>query len=586
MLDIAIVITELSLTNFRCFEQHRVDLRPMTVIVGRNNAGKSTLVEALRLVSVVANRYRHLTFGTPPRWSDLPKRVRGVSPSLQGFDFNVDTVFHRYGDPPAAVRAGFASGAAIDLRIGPAGSVFAVIYNRDGDVVQTKGQAGSVEISPVSILPQIGPLQENESVLVDDYVRRSLSSRLASAHFRNQLYVLGDVVDRFRQLAESTWSGLQVGTIDVIRGRLDTRLHLTVRDGDFATEVGLMGHGLQMWLQTIWFLARAPGGGAVILDEPDVYMHADLQRRLVRLIRGRYAQVIIATHSVEIMAEVAPEEVLIVDRKRRHSRFATSIPVVQQVIERLGGVHNLHLARLATSQRFILVEGDDLGILGPLHHTLFPESIDSLGAIPNAQVGGWTGWPKAVGSALVFENVGERRIRIYCLLDRDYHPAEEVDARMQEATTRGIQLHVWQRKEIENYLIVPLAIKRLVESTYAGRVRVTDIERRVAEITEDLRNATQDALANEVFARDRNRGLANANNAARALIEPRWRTPDGRLTLVSGKVVLGRLSQWTQQSFGVSFSARRLARTLEPSEIPQEIVRVLDAIEHVQPFSK
>jgi hypothetical protein len=38
-----------------------------------------------------------------------------------------------------------------------------------------------------------------------------------------------------------------------------------------------------MWLQTIWFLTRAKDHETVILDEPDVYMHADLQRRL----RGR-----------------------------------------------------------------------------------------------------------------------------------------------------------------------------------------------------------------------------------------------------------------------------------------------------------
>lgn len=66
-------------------------------------------------------------------------------------------------------------------------------------------------------------------------------------------------------------------------------------------EVALMGHGLQMWLQTMWFLCRSSPTATVVLDEPDVYMHPDLQRRLVRLVRGRYPQIIIATHSVEIV---------------------------------------------------------------------------------------------------------------------------------------------------------------------------------------------------------------------------------------------------------------------------------------------
>jgi hypothetical protein len=33
-----------------------------------------------------------------------------------------------------------------------------------------------------------------------------------------------------------------------------------------------MGHGLQMWLQTMWFLARVGYAACAILDEPDVYM--------------------------------------------------------------------------------------------------------------------------------------------------------------------------------------------------------------------------------------------------------------------------------------------------------------------------
>lgn len=65
-----------------------------------------------------------------------------------------------------------------------------------------------------------------------------------------------------------------------------------------------MGHGLQMWLQIVWFLARAARNATVVLDEPDVYMHPDLQRRLLTLVRNRFAQLLIATHSIEIVSDV------------------------------------------------------------------------------------------------------------------------------------------------------------------------------------------------------------------------------------------------------------------------------------------
>jgi recombinational DNA repair ATPase RecF len=61
------VITELYLKNFRGFEDHVVPLKPFTVIVGRNNAGKSTIAEALRLISLVVSRFKG-DLGSIPVW--------------------------------------------------------------------------------------------------------------------------------------------------------------------------------------------------------------------------------------------------------------------------------------------------------------------------------------------------------------------------------------------------------------------------------------------------------------------------------------------------------------------------------------
>ena len=44
-------LLSLTLTNFKSYrDTHRVDLAPLTVILGRNNGGKSTLIQALLLL--------------------------------------------------------------------------------------------------------------------------------------------------------------------------------------------------------------------------------------------------------------------------------------------------------------------------------------------------------------------------------------------------------------------------------------------------------------------------------------------------------------------------------------------------------
>lgn len=86
-----VMLTRLHIQNFRCFRNHTVPFNAITIAIGRNNAGKSILVEALRLVAIVTARYRSLTYHDPPRASDIPRREVGVTASLKGMEFSEDT---------------------------------------------------------------------------------------------------------------------------------------------------------------------------------------------------------------------------------------------------------------------------------------------------------------------------------------------------------------------------------------------------------------------------------------------------------------------------------------------------------------
>lgn len=76
------MLTKLQHQNCRCFSDHVIPFRQTTIIVGRNISGKSTINEALRLVSIVVSRYQSLNFSDAPTWADVPRWCRGVYPSL------------------------------------------------------------------------------------------------------------------------------------------------------------------------------------------------------------------------------------------------------------------------------------------------------------------------------------------------------------------------------------------------------------------------------------------------------------------------------------------------------------------------
>lgn len=575
------MLVELRFQNFRCFEDHAVPLRPCTVVVGKNNAGKSTLVDGLRLVSVAASRYLNLGINDPPGWSLLPRREVGVSPSIEGMEFNTTNIFHRYGTAPAAVTAKFGSGASLKVYVGPEGRTHAVLFDPSGTTIKTRARAKEVLDERVEIMPQVAPVERDESLLSAEHIRRNLSSSLAPRHFRNQIHLLRDRLPSFRALAEQTWHGLQVRELAVSGTSEGKTLSLLVRNDDYVAEIATMGHGLQMWLQTMWFLSRIDDGATVILDEPDVYMHPDLQRRLIRHLRQTRRQVVVTSHSVEIMSEVHPEDILVLDRQNPRSSFASSFPAAQKVLDHVGSAHNLQLARLWHAKRSLLVEGNDFRLLSDFFDVLHPDDKDGLAVIPHMSIGGWNGFPYAIGSSMFLRNAGGDQISVYCLLDSDYHTPAQKAIRRDQAHRSEVRLHIWSRKEIENYLLDARVVQRAIEARAAKRTHaptLLEVQQQLDKIVAGLHDEVFDGFSNEYLLDDRKSGIGGAIKATRAHLAAHWTTPDSMLTLVPGKSALSQISRWAQDEFGVSLNASLVARSFLAREVPAEVSQVLTAI--------
>ena len=583
------MLLELKLRNFRGFAAHRLPLRDLTVIVGKNNAGKTTLVEALRLLSVVVSRYKNLTYRRPPAWTELPIHEYGVAPSLRNLEINFQGIFHGYSDPPATIEGIFSNGYSVLIFLNflnQTEEIYAVIRDPKGNAITSKSQATKADLPLVSIMPQVTPVQLQERILDSDYVQRAMSSSLASLHFRNQLNLLyKQFYSKFRQVVEDTWPGVRVMKLYGQGDLPHSAIELHIRNEGFVGEIGLMGHGLQMWLQTMWFLTRSVRSTTVILDEPDVYMHPDLQRNVIRFLRNRFPQIILTTHSIEIMAEVEPENILIVDKAQEKSDFATSLPAVQRITDNIGSVHNVHLTRLWTAKRFLLLEGKDIKFLKHFQDILFPNSNIPLETIPQMSIGGWSGWNQAIGSSMTLQNAMEENIQIYCILDRDYHTENELKKRKQKAKNQGINLHIWSQKEIENFLFSFSVVHRYISNRVAKRTppSLEEVEAKIERLAWDMKDDVFDALSNEFHTQDRRKGLKGANKAAREYMKP-YEENGSIVPIVSGKSLLSKLSSWSQSEFSVSINAISLIREFRKSEIPEEIEHVITTIEHLQNF--
>ncbi|WP_268125078.1 ATP-dependent nuclease [Roseivirga pacifica] len=578
------MLKTLKLENYRGYDEHEIDLRELTIVVGKNNAGKSTLIEALRLISLVTNRYKTAPYRSVPSWLGIPLVNTGVSPSLQRIDFSYENIYHSYGDPPAIITAVFLNNTKVKIYFAGEKRFHAVLFDNKGNVCSKTGLA-NLDLPIINILPQISPLISDEKVLNEEYVRLNVDSPTSSRHFRNQLNYLKQHYKKFKNLIEETWEGLRILEYNAGNRIEEKNPYLLIQEGVFTTEISMMGHGLQMWMQTMWFLARCNSNSTVILDEPDVYMHADLQRKLIRLLRNEFNQVVIATHSIEIMSEVEPESILVIDRNKSKSIFASDFNAVQKVLLNIGSIHNIALARLWSARKFLIVEGKDIDILKRLQNTLFKNSSEPFDAIPQMSIGGWGGWSRAIGSKIMLKNAGDEDIITYCILDSDYYEESEIADRYSEAKKNDINLKVWKRKELENYLISPQAIKRIIEKGSNKRVSENSLIEKINECCESLKEEFVDLTMDRIHVSYRRKGNflepSSARKKAEKKVDEIW---TNKLERVSGKTLIKKISAWTNDEFNVSINPLNLAQELRADEIPQEMKAIITRIEKKQKF--
>ena len=567
------MLTKLSLHNFRCFKDSDISFRDTSIVVGNNNAGKSTLVEALRIIGECCQKYKRATYVQAPAQLSLPLVTKGFKLNLDNLKIDLRTVVYQYQQNVfAEIRAFFQNNTCIKVFLSDE-IVFAVIEN-DGHIITSRTQAQKIEDLQLYIMPQIGLIREEEGRLSDDTVKKDMSSRLSSRHFRNELLLYKEHFDTFRDLAQNTWSGLRISDISY---RYGENISLFVTDDDYAAEIGMMGSGLQMWLQIIWFVSRCPESATVVLDEPDVYMHPDLQRKILTIVQRRFNQIIIATHSIEIISCVEPRQIVTVDKKSRRMQYANNYRAVQDIISNLGSEHNLSLIRIGNAKKCVFVEGNDIATLKKFQDILFPHHQYSIDQLPTVSLGGWSRFNEALGAARLFYEETQGEIKTFCILDRDYHTDEEVQKLYELSTENHLELHVWRKKEIENYILVPAAIARVAGITLEGP-EYSEFEHDLFIELDKLAAKTRGSIIDQYCLQDRSKNPSYYIPAAEAWFNRNWDSLEGRLSIACGKDIISLINSWIKTEFKRSSSRSRILSALKPRDIPDEMKQVIETL--------
>jgi predicted ATP-dependent endonuclease of OLD family len=583
------VIKKLRLVNFKGFERFEISFGPESWLVGPNNAGKSTIIAALR----TAARMASLAQRRRPEHFAMDGQVQVPAHAFSADQFGLveENLRHEFRDVETRLEVTFGNGGRL-VAVWPTAESEedAFFYVRSGQDVHVRTTAAARAIlRSIGVVPILSPVEHEEARLSDEHVRANLSSRLASRHARNQLRRLrsqeasvdgyDDRLAEFLDWARPWTQDFRVG--DLVERHTDQSVLLDVfcREAGSRTEKELFwaGDGIQVWIQLLMHLFRNEDRDVIVLDEPDLYLHADLQRRLVRLLESMRAQTVAASHSAEVLVEAPPAAVTWVSRDRRRAVRAPSERVASELTAAMGSQFNLRLARALRAKVVLFVEGDDMRMLRNVAATVGATQVAGEVGIVTIPIRGFSNWEHVEPFSWLLSDLLKEAVETLVILDRDFRSDEQVSAVERRLRGAGVHVHVWRRKELESYFLVPRVIarrSRADEEDVRGRL-VTAADARKEEVFAQL---LAERLRTEVTA---TRHMTQVTETARREFENRWTDPAARLYLCKAKQLLADLNAWLQENGHRTVSARALSSAMRANEVPEEMVEVLTQAEEL-----
>jgi hypothetical protein len=574
-------VTRMSLRCFKCFRSFDVTLPAETAILGPNNAGKSSLVSCLRSAATMLRHAKNrrpnkrVMDGTTLAWVYFLDQMR--------LDLEEDNLHFDLMEEEARFAVTFATGWRLVAVWPPRDAAFFYLAHASLPPIQDPSVARRLLPNLVTI-PPLHPLEPFEPLLAADTVLKSRYGRLSSRHFRNRLLLMRGVgpdssaFEGFRRFV-ATWLpeiALEPPSL-VTRQDGSMVVPLFYTGGRMTREISWVGDGTQIFLQILLHIYTNDDADTLVLDEPDIYLHPDLQRRLLRLLTECDLQTIVTTHSSEIALEVPHTASVWVDRSQSKAVRAPSESELEDLTEYLGTQFSLRIARLLRTKLALFVEGDDIDILRAFARPRSGDPLRTEHGLTVVPLEGEANRVRTLGFAWLAEKFLQRSVRGIVLLDRDWKTDEDVLALEREFGNAGITLHVWERHELESYVLYSPALARYLD---------LDVDL-VEQMLDSESGADRDSILRSMFeyrrqqTSQRGRDPGGLLKACQADLQAWWSEPEERVAKVPAKELIRRLNEALEPLGTRHLSAVNVAKSMSTPEIPGELRAVFRSIDHV-----
>lgn len=576
-------ITSARFHHYKAFREFSISIDRFNILVGPNNAGKSTILGAFRILAEAMRKAK----AKSPVFVEGPNgHVLGYEVNLEKIPVATENVFHNYDeDQLPLIRFRVSNGNHLILFF-PRRGLCNLICETTGRAIKSPSAFRQQFGFEIGFVPVLGPVEHDEQVYQKEAAREAVLTHRASRNFRNIWHHYPEHFDDFRTLLRTTWPGMDIKPPEVDASHEKPLLRMFCPEERIDREIFWAGFGFQVWCQMLTFMVVNRDASLFIIDEPDIYLHSDLQRQLVSALRVLGPDILIATHSTEIISEADPDEILLVTKKARSAQRIGDPTQLQSVFNILGSNLNPVLTQLARSKKVVFIEGKDFQIIARLAAKLDIGDVAVRSKFAVVPTEGFNP-AKAKFFKQGVEATIDAKIAAAIVFDRDYRADEEVKNEISEMKLFCDYAHIHSRKELENFLLVPSALNRAIARRIDEQNKRTGKTACFEDSVEELLQDITDALKNDVLAQYLKRRQPVAKAAGKSLddttvtsqllasFEAQWKHLSTRLDMVPGKVVLSKLNSQLQAKWNITVTPNAIIEAMQDDEVPDEIKKII-----------
>jgi predicted ATPase len=477
------MLTKIRIQNFKQFDDVEIELGPVTVLIGPNNSGKTTVLQALMLWYTAFQKFSEIQEDKLLPWEkqlkseyiDMGRLAFIGIPTTESLWINSDVDLNK--PVPDAVWIRIKLFGSEDNGKSSWDLLYGFLYPKpDSMLCMSDKIPPSVRISPFALLTPMSKILSTEERFHNRSVESVIKEGRSSEIIRNMLYR----VYENHKYWEKVYSYMKrIFGIEILPPELSSRdeiiyVYYHTANG-IKFEIASAGRGMLHILLILAYMYNNPGN-ILLLDEPDAHLEILRQRELYRVItevaHELNSQIIIATHSEVIMNEAGENDVLIacVGKPHRIDEKGKS-----QVLKALKEIGFDQYYQAIQRQWVLYLEGStDLSVLHTFARTLGHDAAQALERPFVHYVGNVVDHAANHFYAL---REAQETLKGITILDRPATSDQSKKAAKKQNTTGPLRVLYWQRNEIENYLSQPETLL-----AYARSLNHPDAESTMQEV--------------------------------------------------------------------------------------------------------